>query len=89
MIKINPQKDKISISRRGVLGGFDGHSLRAYSYFPEQMPDIETVQEGVECYKAKVGDTYIYFHADEQIEYLGKIMTGKSLYELVAEEPTT
>lgn len=63
--------------------GFDGHCLRAHSYFQEQMPDIETALEGVECYRAKVGDTYICFHADEQIEYLGKIMTGRSLYELV------
>ena len=75
-------KDKNKL--RVYTEGYDGHSLRAFSYYAEQMPDIETVPEGIECYKAKVGDTYICFHADEQIEYMGKIMTGKSLYELVA-----
>ena len=82
MLEIKPS-DTVSIIQVENTKGYDGHSLRAYSYFAEQMPDIETVSEGIECYKAKIGDTYVCFHADEQIEYLGKIMTGKSLYELV------
>lgn len=48
MIKINPQKDKISISRRGVLGGFDGHSLRSSAYFKDEMADITKLLEKAE-----------------------------------------
>lgn len=63
--------------------GFDGHSLRAYAYFGADMPNIELAPEGVPCYKANVGGTDIYFHAEEDIEYLGQTMKGQQLYELL------
>lgn len=63
--------------------GFDGHSLRAYAYFGEDMPSIEMAPEGVPCYKANVGGIDIYFHAEEDIEYLGQTMKGQQLYELL------
>src|SRR5690606_19651736 len=34
--------------------GFDGHSLRAQSYFSEQMPDIELAPEGARCFQARI-----------------------------------
>ena len=61
--------------------GFDGHSLRALSYFSEQMPDIERAPAGKKTYKANVGGTDVYFHEDEVIEYEGQTMTGKEFYE--------
>ena len=61
------------------LYGFDGHSLRAHSYFSENMPDIERAPEGAKCYKALVGDREIYFHEFEIIEYMGEQMTGADL----------
>ena len=63
--------------------GFDGHSLRAYAYFGAAMPDIELAPEGVPCYKANVGGTDVYFHAEEDVEYQGRTMKGKELYELL------
>lgn len=63
--------------------GYDSHCLRSYTYFKEQMPDISLAQDTEKCYKAKVGSTYIYFHANEQIEYLGKTYTGEELYALL------
>lgn len=36
-----PSGAKISIRKIGRTDGFDGHSLRAYSYFEEKMPDID------------------------------------------------
>lgn len=68
---------------RVYLDGFDGHSLRAYAYFAEEMPDICQAPSNAICYKANVGGTDIYFHAQEQIEYLGQQMTGEQLYELL------
>lgn len=62
---------------------FDGHSLRAYSYFRDQMLDIERAPEGVRCFKANVGGTDVCFHAEEQVEYLGQTMRGIELYELL------
>lgn len=61
------------------LFGFDGHCLRAHSYFPENMPDIERAPDGAKCYKALVGDREIYFHEFELIEYMGETVTGAEL----------
>jgi len=61
------------------LYGFDGHCLRAQSYFGENMPDIERAPEGAKCYKALVGDQEVYFHEFEIIEYMGEQMTGADL----------
>ena len=61
------------------LFGFDGHCLRAHSYFSENMPDIERAPEGAKCYKALVGEREIYFHEFEVIEYMGEQMTGADL----------
>ena len=61
------------------LYGFDGHCLRAQSYFPENMPDIERAPDGAKCYKALLGEREIYFHEHEIIVYLGEQMTGAEL----------
>ena len=47
------------------------------------MPDIVLATQGTSCYKAKVGDTYVYFYEQEQIDYCGQVYTGKELYELL------
>lgn len=61
------------------LYGFDGHCLRAQSYFGENMPNIERAPEGAKCYKALVGDQEVYFHEFEIIEYMGERLTGADL----------
>lgn len=60
--------------------GYDGHSLRAHSYFEERMPDIELAPEGARCFRALIGDQEIWFHEQETITYLGQTMTGADLY---------
>lgn len=70
----DPMKLKVYID------GFDGHCLRAYAYFGAEMPDIEVAPAEAPCYKANVGNQVIYFHADEDVEYLGVAMKGKELY---------
>lgn len=67
--------------------GYDGHSLRAHSYFGNQMPDIETAPTDAICYNALVGGDVIWFHSKEQIHYLGQSMTGQELYEHLASVP--
>ena len=69
---------------RVYLDGFDGHCLRAHAYFGDHMPDIELAPSEVPCYKASVGGADVYFHADEDVEYLGQQMKGRDLYELLA-----
>lgn len=73
----DPNKLKVYID------GYDGHCLRAYAYFPERMPDIKTAPTNDVCYKANVGGTDVCFYASEEVEYLGNLMTGKELYELL------
>ena len=62
---------------------FDGHCLRAYAYFKDDMPDVEMAPQDVPSYKANVGGIDVYFHAEEVVEYQGQTMKGKELYELL------
>ena len=71
--------DSVQIRRIQNAPSFDGHSLRAQTYFSENMPDIERAPEGAKCYKALVGEREIYFHEFEIIEYMGEQMTGADL----------
>lgn len=64
--------------------GYDGHSLRAHSYFPEKMPDIETAPEGARCFEAQIGEKTVWFHEHETVTYLGQEMTGLELWERLA-----
>lgn len=74
----DPNKLKVYID------GYDGHSLRAHSYFAEQMPDIETAPEGARCFEAKIGDKTIWFHEHETVTYLGQEMNGLELWNRLA-----
>ena len=65
------------------LYGFDGHCLRAQTYFSENMPDIQRAPEGAKCYKATMGSQVIYFHEHEVITYMGKELTGAELVKLI------
>lgn len=65
------------------IDGYDGHSLRAYYYFGDKMPDIYMAPEDptVKAYKANVGGTDICFLSTDTINYEGKIYTGDEFYE--------
>lgn len=70
--------------RKVYTDGYCGHSLRAHSYFPAAMPDIEYAPDTAICYKANVGGTDVCFHSEEEVEYLGTLMTGAELYALLS-----
>ena len=42
-----PTDATIKIEQVGKTDGYDGHSLRAFSYFDEQMPDIVDTVESI------------------------------------------
>jgi DNA polymerase-1 len=73
----DPNKIKVYVD------GFDGHALRALAYFGEDIPDVRLADQEDICYKAKVGDTYVYFNSNEDVEYQGKVMKGKELYDIL------
>lgn len=79
---ITKDPNKLSV----YLYGYDGHSLRAYAYFGNQMPDIELAQENEKCYSAKVGTSDIMWKASDTINYQGKQYTGEEFYELVTNQ---
>jgi len=81
--KISAVTTKDPMKVKVYSDGYDGHCLRALSYFSEQMPSIEQCPEGAQAYLASVGGEDVFFHSEEQIEYLGKTMTGKELFNLV------
>lgn len=78
----DPEKIKV------YTDGYDGHSIRALAYFPDQMPDIKVAPEGVTTFEAKVGENTLYFHAEEEVEYLGEILTGQQLYDRLTADLT-
>lgn len=78
--------DRVEIKQIKNSKGYDGHCLRAFYYFGEQMPEVEVAPLGAECYTANVGGTDIFFHSEEDVEYLGKQMKGKELYELLTSQ---
>lgn len=76
-----PAGAKFSIRKTGQTAGYDGHSLRAHSYFGEDMPDIQLAPDGARCFRATLGKTTICFHEHETVSYLGQEMTGLELWE--------
>jgi DNA polymerase-1 len=73
----DPEKIKV------YTDGYDGHCLRAFAYFGEHMPDIQSCPPTATAYKATVGDNTFYFHSEEKVEYLGKDYLGSELFELL------
>lgn len=83
MLKIN-SSDKVSIKRLPNTDGYDGHSLRAYAYFKDKMPDIELADEKENCYICTVKGKEICFKDTDVIDFQGKKYSGKEFYEMVA-----
>ena len=52
------------------LEGFDGHCLRAYSYFGNQMPDIHMAEEGDTVYKVTLDDGTVIYCNEEELKEL-------------------
>ena len=50
--------------------GYDGHCLRAYAYFKEQMPDIKLAEEGDEVYKVTHDDGTVEYCTAERLRLL-------------------
>jgi len=71
----DPEKIKV------YSDGYDGHCLRALAYFGEHMPNIETCPNGATAYEATIGDKSIYFHSEEEVEYLGTTYQGSELFK--------
>ena len=45
--------DQFTIKQTGKTPGYDGHSLRAYFYFKDQMPDIVDTVESINSIEDK------------------------------------
>lgn len=71
MLKIN-SSDKVSIKRLPNTDGFDGHSLRAYYYWKEQMPEINhkisRLNESGKFYKVTINGETEYYHESDMPE---------------------
>lgn len=67
--------------RKVYTDGYDGHSLRAYSYFGEEMPTIQLALEDERCFRISVEGKEIIFKASDTIKYKGKDYMGGEFYE--------
>lgn len=65
---------------------YDGHCLRAFYYFRDEMPDIVLAEDSDVCYKANVGGTDIWFKASDTLEYKNVQYTGKEFFDLVTSQ---
>lgn len=63
--------------------GYDSHSLRAYKYYKNQMPEIELAKENELCYTIQVGTKEVLLKASDTIKYQEKEYSGIEFYELV------
>lgn len=69
------------------LDGFDGHCLRAYSYFKNKMPDIETAEPEEKCIKVTIDGKDIYIKESDTVvingiscsgsEYIRRVLNAK------------
>ena len=75
--KINALLTKDPNKLKVYTDGFDGHCLRAYYYWKEQMPDIQQARDDELCIKLN-GE---YLKSDDVIHYKGKSYTVKEFYE--------
>jgi uncharacterized membrane protein YkoI len=68
MLKIDSKKDIVKIEFYNTFSSYDGHCLRSYSYFKDQMQDITEQLEEIK----KEGKVYKVTHDDGTIEYLNE-----------------
>ena len=70
---------------------YDGHALRAFAYYKEQMPDIRQATEEDKCFKIKINDQYLHCKNGDFIidannikitveEYYEKYCSSKSIW---------
>jgi hypothetical protein len=76
-----PDDATLCLESETKVPGYDGHSLRAFSYFPEKMPDIEEAPEGSRCFEVQIGGKKLWLHETELVTYLGQEMTGLEFWE--------
>lgn len=68
-------KDTLKVSYHSKTSAkYDGHCLRAYSYFPEELPLIHMAEPTEKCFKVttKDGATY-YLSEKDSVKINGKV----------------
>ena len=64
------------------LRKFDGHCLRAYSYWKDQMPDIQQANEDEQCFKLTLEDgSELIVKASDTLIYRGKETIAQELLQ--------
>jgi DNA polymerase-1 len=81
--KISAVTTKDPMKVKVYSDGYDGHCLRALAYFGQHMPDLELAPEGARTFMTMIEDKPVYFHAEEEIDYLGTKITGQEFFDLI------
>jgi hypothetical protein len=62
--------------------GYDGHSLRAFAYFRDELPNIRQAEAIDHCFQLSIGNTTINCKSgDFIIDQLGKSIAVEDYYE--------
>jgi DNA polymerase-1 len=64
---------------------YDGHCIRAYYYFKEQMPKISLANVDDKCFVANVGGTDIRFKTGDTITYKNIKYSAEDFYEKITD----
>lgn len=64
------KNSKFSIELDHTFESYDGHCLRAYSYYKEQMPEIHLAEEGTKVYKVTTDDGEIKYCTEGELRSL-------------------
>lgn len=82
--RINALLTKDTNKLKVYTDGYDGHALRAYAYFKNEMPNICQITDNTKCFKVVVQGKSITFTEHDTIHYQGKTYTGADFYALYA-----
>ena len=80
--RINALLTKDSNKLKVYTDLYDGHCLRAYAYFKNQMPDIQQANEDEQCFKLTLEDgSELTVKASDTLIYQGKETIAQELLQ--------
>ena len=66
MLQIKPN-DKFTIKYDHAFPAYDGHCLRAFFYYGDQMPDIHMAEAGTRVFKVTLDNGTVEYLTEEEL----------------------
>lgn len=83
-ITVDSTVSEYSIEHIGSTSeNYDGHCLRAYSYFPEELPLIHLAEPDEKCYKVVTDKATYYLTESDIVAFQENTFRGKDFFEFL------